>query len=183
MNNDNENDKGNEKDSLFRDSMGMIKRYTHKKIEPDSSRPDATPKKSLADEQQVIKDMMSDDYATIEIDAGDKLFFANPGVQNKTLRKLRKGLFRIDAELDLHGMNVPEAKQQLGLFISECHELGSRCVRVIHGKGKRSGQAGPVLKQKLVVWLPQRDDVLAFCSTIPAHGGTGALYLLLKTKS
>jgi DNA-nicking Smr family endonuclease len=55
------------------------------------------------------------------------------------------------------------------------------CIRIIHGKGKRSrNNKGPVIKTKVNHWLRQRDDVLAFCSARPIDGGTGAIYVLLR---
>jgi DNA-nicking Smr family endonuclease len=72
-----------------------------------------------------------------------------------------------------------EAKAALYEFLSAAGLAGIRCVRVIHGKGRRSGHQGPVLKRKLGRWLQLRDDVLAYCSARPVDGGTGAVYVLL----
>jgi DNA-nicking Smr family endonuclease len=57
---------------------------------------------------------------------------------------------------------------------------GLRCIRVIHGKGLRSGPAGPVLKEEVDHWLRKLDNVAAFASARPVDGGTGALYVLLR---
>lgn len=113
---------------------------------------------------------------------GDGLWFARPGVQDATLRKLRRGYYSIGAELDLHGLRAEAARLALLEFIQTAHERRTRCVRIIHGKGYRSGPRGPVLKQKLNGWLRQRDDVLAFCSARIEDGGTGAVYVLLRNR-
>ncbi|MCW8826282.1 MAG: Smr/MutS family protein, partial [Gammaproteobacteria bacterium] len=84
---------------------------------------------------------------------------------------------RVEAELDLHGFTVNEARVELTEFLHFAMESGLRCVRIIHGKGKSSQ---PILKQKVDYWLRQREEVLAFCSAINRDGGTGALYLLLR---
>jgi len=87
---------------------------------------------------------------------------------------------RVHAQIVLHGMTVAEAKPRLSEFIESCARDGKLCVRVVHGKGLGSGNRGPVLKQKVNRWLRQWDAVLAFVSTRQVHGGTGAVYVLLR---
>ncbi|MDE2069655.1 MAG: Smr/MutS family protein [Gammaproteobacteria bacterium] len=111
---------------------------------------------------------------------GDGLFYAKPGVQDRVLRKLRRGHFSVGAELDLHGLRSEDARLALAEFLQQARGGRVRCVCIIHGKGYRSGPRGPVLKQKLNGWLRQHDGVMAFCSARPADGGTGAVYVLLS---
>jgi len=113
---------------------------------------------------------------------GEGLYYARPGVQQGVLRKLRRGQFSVGDVLDLHGMRSEDARQALAEFLHEVRGRRIRCVRIIHGKGYRSGPRGPVLKQKLNGWLRQRDEVLAFCSARPVDGGTGAVYVLLSSR-
>ncbi|MGH9466509.1 MAG: Smr/MutS family protein, partial [Terriglobales bacterium] len=108
---------------------------------------------------------------------GDGLFYAKAGVQERVLRKLRRGHYSIGAELDLHGLRSEAARLALAEFLHAVRGNRVRCVRIIHGKGYRSGPRGPVLKQKLNGWLRQRAEVLAFRSARPADGGTGAVYV------
>ncbi len=108
--------------------------------------------------------------------------YISPGLQKKVLSKLRQGFFDIDAELDLHGLNAHEARHLLSEFLTRCVVAELRCVHVIHGKGYRSPDNRPVLKNKLNLWLRQHDDVLAFCSSNPDDGGTGAVYVLLRSR-
>ena len=96
------------------------------------------------------------------------------------MRKLARGNFAVQGELDLHGMTVAEAKPALREFISESVYRGHSCVRVVHGKGLGSGERGPILKTKVNNWLRRWDEVLAFVSTRQVHGGTGAVYVLLE---
>jgi DNA-nicking Smr family endonuclease len=95
------------------------------------------------------------------------------------LRRLRRGEFRIQREIDLHGLTVAEAKLALRQFLIETLEQQVRCVRVIHGKGLRSGHRGPVLKTTVSAVLRRTGAVLAYVSARPVDGGTGALYVLL----
>ena len=106
--------------------------------------------------------------------------FQREGVQTQVMRRLRRGLFPIDAELDLHGMTQSIARAELARFIQLNRDRGHRCVRVIHGKGYRSGVRGPVLKIAVDFWLRRHLDVMAFTSARSIDGGTGALYVLLR---
>ncbi|MEN8261151.1 MAG: Smr/MutS family protein [Pseudomonadota bacterium] len=122
----------------------------------------------------------SDDLA--ELSVTDSLSYVTPALQKNILKKMRRGFFDIEAELDLHGFTEREARRQLLCFIHLCVLDGLRCVHIIHGKGYRSLQRNPLLKNKVNLWLRQHDDILAFCSAKPADGGTGAIYALLRKK-
>lgn len=146
----------------------------------DTPKPPAIPLKTLEDEQQVIRDMLSDEYDPSELQPGDMLSYCQPGIQYKVFRKLRAGQYRVAAELDLHGLNARQAKQILLEFLYHVHPGVGECVRIIHGKGNRSDHRGPVIKTKANHWLRQHDRVLAFHSARPVDGGTGAIYVLLR---
>ena len=105
--------------------------------------------------------------------------FARPGVQSAVLKKLRRGQYRVQAELDLHGLTVAEAKSALRGFLARALAQHARCVRVIHGKGLRSGHRGPVLKSTVAAVLRRTGAVLAYSSARQVDGGTGAVYVLL----
>lgn len=166
--------------ALFRDQVGPVKRLRHDRIEPQTRRPQPVPKSSRRDEQQVLSDMLSDYFEPAELDTGEEIYYCREGLQYSVLRKLRRGQFRVGAALDLHGMSRETARKALSDFLQQARRSDTTCVRIIHGKGKRSRNKGPVLKQKLNHWLRQRDEVLAFCSARPNDGGTGAVYVLLK---
>jgi DNA-nicking Smr family endonuclease len=115
-----------------------------------------------------------------ELQPGDELLFRRKGVPENVVRGLRRGLYRIDAEIDLHGYTVAEAHGRLGSFLREARSQRLHCVRVIHGKGLRSGSRGPVLKNSVNAYLRRMDAVLAFVSARPLAGGTGATLVLLS---
>ena len=105
------------------------------------------------------------------------------GLDRRILRRLRKGEFSWQAHIDLHGLNRDEARQAVGRFIKEAQRKGHRCVLIVHGRGLRSKDQLPVLKEKLKAWLTRGSlgtKVLAFSSARPYDGGTGALYVLLR---
>lgn len=166
--------------ALFRRAAGPVKPLFHDKVQRKPGAPSPYPRLKQYDEEQVMRDLLSDEYHPAVMETGEEMSFARPGLQRLLLRRLQRGQFAVGAELDLHGMTVPLARLALTRFLRECRAAGIRCVRVIHGKGYRSRQQGPVLKNKVNSWLRQWDEVLAFCSARPADGGTGALYVLLK---
>jgi DNA-nicking Smr family endonuclease len=166
---------------VFRRAMGDTR-----PLEPDVRAPDYRPKPKpraqfrRTDEEAVLKESLEADIDEIETGSGEALHFHRPSVGRRTMRKLSRGNFSVQAEADLHGMTVPEAKGHLRAFINESVYRGYTCVRVIHGKGLGSGQRGPVLKGKVNNWLRRWEEVLAFVSTRQVHGGTGAIYVLLR---
>ena len=116
---------------------------------------------------------------TPDVAPGDVLSFARPGVQRREIVRLRRGRFDVEADLDLHGRTIADAVAALSRFLEDSRRGGRRCVRIVHGKGFGS-RRGPVMKAHVDRWLRARSEVLAFCSAIPPHGGTGALYVLLR---
>lgn len=166
--------------ALFRDAVGKTRPVGDDHAEPSVPRPAPYPRHTREDEAQVLLDLLSDDYDPAELETGEELLYARPGLQHRLMRKLRRGQFAQGAELDLHGMTVPMAREYLVRFLKACHERNVRCARIIHGKGRGSHARGPVLKQQVNRWLRQREEVLAFCSARPVDGGTGAIYVLLR---
>ncbi len=118
------------------------------------------------------------DPAAVEADGA--LLYCRPGVQQRVVRRLRRGRYTPGADLDLHGLTRREAHPRLDAFLAECRRRGIRCARIVHGKGQRSAEGGPVLKGAVDGWLRRREEVLAFASAPAAHGGTGAVYVLLR---
>lgn len=141
------------------------------------------PEQRQADERAALADSLSDHIAwDIGLETGEQLVYLRAGLSQQTLRKLRRGHWVIQAELDLHGHTTAEAREALIHFLNECQRHDARCVRIIHGKGLRSKNREPVLKAKVANWLMQRDEVLAFCQARQVDGGSGALIALLKAK-
>jgi DNA-nicking Smr family endonuclease len=144
-------------------------------------RPRPIPHQTLDDEREVLADSLSDHILWPEaMESGEELVFLRPGLDRQILRKLRRGHWIIQGELDLHGLTSVEAKAHLIQFLAGCRKRGARCVRIIHGKGLGSKNREPVLKNKVANWLMQRDETLAFCQARAADGGSGAMLVLLK---
>ncbi|MCC5794379.1 MAG: Smr/MutS family protein [Chromatiales bacterium] len=166
--------------TLFRDSVGEVQPVSTRRLHLTPPPPRARARFRRLDEADVMAESLRRVPEPWDLEAGDELSFARPQVAYETLRKLRRGRFAVRAEMDLHGMTSGEARAALREFIDECIDERHFCVRVIHGKGLRSGQRGPVLKSSVNRWLRQWDEVLAFCSAPARDGGTGAIYLLIR---
>jgi DNA-nicking Smr family endonuclease len=115
------------------------------------------------------------------VGSADALSFQRAGVRTQVVRRLRRGLIPVEGELDLHGLSQAAARDQLAEFLDFSRNSGRRCVRIIHGKGYRSGARGPVLKMAVDLWLRRHFDVMAFTSARAVDGGTGAVYVLLRS--
>lgn len=166
--------------ALFRSSVGPVAGVSSgTRRRPSKPMPSARPLMREADERAVIGELL-DTPPPEDIETGDDLHYRSEGVQLSVMRRLRRGQYRCQAEIDLHGMIVDVARQSLAIFLREALDADYRCVRIVHGKGLRSGHRGPVLKTKVAGWLRQRREVLAYCSARPNDGGTGALYVLLR---
>ena len=164
--------------------MGAVKPLASApKAVPELERPAPVARQHLADEQAALAESLSDEFSVESLlDTDEALSFARNGIGSDTLRKLRRGHWVIQAQLDLHGMRTDQAREALAEFLRSCARRGLRCVRVIHGKGLGSVNKEPVLKNKVRNWLVQKDEVIAFCQARAADGGAGALVVLLKAQ-
>ena len=134
------------------------------------------------DELAVMREALSDEFdAETLLDTDDALSYRRTGIGTDVTRKLRKGGWSIQGQLDLHGLRREDAREALVDFIRDAARMGWRCVRVVHGKGLGSPGKTPVLKGKVQSWLIQKQEVLAFVQARPAHGGAGALVVLLAS--
>ncbi len=163
---------------LFRQTVGKVKSIENNTL---LLRADKKPKPMPRPKQDDFSDKLkSTGESTREnLTAEDTLSFLAPGLHKNVLKKLRSGEFGADGQLDLHGLTSSQAKQHLLHFLHSCVEEGCRCVHIIHGKGYRSENNQPVLKNHLNSWLRQHNDVQAFCSAAPRDGGAGAVLVLL----
>jgi DNA-nicking Smr family endonuclease len=168
---------------LFRDAVRDVQpRPTAAQSPIQSPKPRPRARFTRADQQQVLLESLLpvDDPSLLE--TGDELSFRRDHVPSRVLQRLRRGEYAVAAEMDLHGMTAIQARTALADFIKEALYHGYSCVRVVHGKGRRSGPRGPVLKNVVNLWLRKCDVVMAFGSARPIDGGSGAVYVLLRTR-
>ena len=172
--------------NLFANAAGHVSKLSGKhagqqaqmlKKEP----PAPVPRQQQLDDRAVLVESLSDEFdVTTLLEVDDQMSFLRPGIGVDVLKKLRRGNWRIQAQLDLHGLRQDEARERLGEFLRACGKQGLRCLRIVHGKGLGSPGKAPVLKSRVQRWLVQKNEVLAFVQAKPADGGAGALVVLLQ---
>lgn len=182
MSDDDSSDKDDDADLFRRLTAGITPLRTPDKVPAPRVKPVPRAKFSRADDTEVMRESMEAGIDELETSSGEHLRFNRPAVGRRTMRRLARGNFSVQAELDLHGMTIPEARDALQNFLEGSRDFGHGCVRIVHGKGLGSGPRGPVLKNKVNTWLRRRDEVLAFTSARQIDGGTGALYVLLRQR-
>jgi DNA-nicking Smr family endonuclease len=165
---------------LFRDAVSDVKPLhgDHHPVSP-RRRPVRARFKRLERFAAVVEESLQEAPGDPLVEGGEPLSFRRPGVADTVLRKLRRGEYRLSGELDLHGLTVAQAKQALGAFLAAALARHAGCVRIIHGKGLRSGQSGPALKNLVNGVLRRTSAVMAFVSARPEDGGTGVVWVLL----
>ncbi|HEU4458532.1 MAG TPA: Smr/MutS family protein [Methylibium sp.] len=146
-------------------------------------RPAPLPLQRLRDEQAVMREALSDDFDVESLlDTDEALSWRRSEIGAEVVRKLRRGVWATQAQVDLHGLRRDEARERLADFLREAGKHGLRCVRVVHGKGHGSPGRQAVLKGKVKSWLVQKAEVLAFVQARASEGGAGALIVLLATR-
>ena len=123
---------------------------------------------------------------------------ANPpplsAIDRRLTQRLGRGLRKVEARIDLHGMRQGEAQEALHAFLTRAQASGLGLVLVITGKGSVSmrGEAGfmpdrdvGILRRALPNWLalPRfRSLVVGFAPAHRRHGGEGAVYVQIRRR-
>jgi DNA-nicking Smr family endonuclease len=172
-----------EEKEMFSIAVGRVSPLPRKdRSTLSKEQPPPIPVQQQLDEQRVLRETMSDEWDTSSLlDTDEALSFRRPGIGQDVVRKLRKGEWTVQAQVDLHSLRTDEAREALGIFVRESYKNGLRCVRVVHGKGLGSPGKVPVLKSKVQSWLIQKNQVLAFVQATPVQGGAGAVLVLLQS--
>lgn len=171
--------------TLFRQAVGPVQPLrAQERALPQPRKPAPLPRQRQRDEAAVLAEALSDEFdASTLLDTDEHLSYRRAGIGPDVTRKLRRGHWAIQAQIDLHGLRREQAREQLARFIREAQQQGLRCVRVVHGKGLGSPGKTPVLKGRVQGWLAQKKEVLAFVQARPAEGGAGALVVLLQPRN
>lgn len=166
--------------ALFRDAIGPVRRLPEAGEAPRRPRP--APRAHMAERDE--REARSEFERLLEggpLEAGDTLRYRRDELSPRMLRRLARGHYAVQDELDLHHADARQAEAMLRQFLAETRDAGGGCVRIVHGKGLHADGA-PALKNLVDRLLRQRADVLAFHSAPPAQGGTGAVLVLLKPR-
>ncbi len=188
-------DISDEDKALFRGVMQSVRPLDQKKLKKATkitkNRTSATANKQRTASHQrppaqdnpqdtPAQDNLSNHSTLPPVSGQEVMQFNRSGVQTRQLNKLRRGQMPIEAELDLHGMSLAQARPALVKFIDQCQQHQRRHVVVVHGKGPPGHHSPPKMKNSVNNWLRQIPAVLAFHSCQAKDGGTGAVYVLLK---
>lgn len=171
--------------SLFKQQMRGVKPIKYDKADLNKKVKNKQQLKVLRENaansltKELIIDGLSDQFV-IDVEPEEFLYWASNGVQESQMRRLKAGQIPFAGTIDLHGLTVDQSRQLLWDFLEEATQLEIRCVRVTHGKALRKDKSKPILKSYINTWLRQHPQILGFCSCQPKHGGTGAVYILLK---
>jgi DNA-nicking Smr family endonuclease len=175
--------------NLFQSQLGGVKRmpvsdrYVPPTVPKGLAGTAAAPARKLTqaeDDAAVLRESLSDLFEVDHyLEDDPALNYSAPGVGPDVMKKLRKGHWPVQDELDLHGMNRDQARDALGAFLTKAGQRNHRCVCVIHGRGFGSRGQEPVLKTMVHSWLVQK-GVVAFCQARNNDGGEGALIVLLR---
>lgn len=167
---------------LFRQAIGTVRRIRPDRAEARRAPPRADPVQRRRDERAVMDELAHVDLEPADVEIGEEISWLRPGLQYRVLRRLRRGHYSIGDELDLHGMNTETAGRVVREFIDHARARGLGCVKIIHGKGLRSGPDGPRLKRLAARILTRHPHVLALSGARRNDGGTGAVYVLLRNR-
>ena len=169
---------------LFHEAIGPVRRHVSDSAPGNTvAKPEPEPKQFLLDEARVRDELLDMPIDPGEMEVGEELSFLRDGYRPDLLKRLKRGHFSIEDEIDLHQMNAEVARSAVVEFMVEAKRRGLHCIKLIHGKGLRSRAGGPVIKRLVDKMLRQRDDVVGFASARSEHGGTGATVVLLKYRN
>jgi DNA-nicking Smr family endonuclease len=168
--------------TLFQKAAGAVQRLpAHGRVHHVPEPPAPIPAQRQLDDQRVLKESLSDEFdASTLLEVDEAMSFRRPGIGIDVARKLRRGHWSIQGEIDLHGLRREDAREALAEFLREAVRNHWRCIRVVHGKGLGSPGKMPVLKGRVHSWLIQKNEVLAFVQARADEGGAGAVVVLLK---
>ncbi|WP_300650705.1 Smr/MutS family protein [Pseudomonas sp.] len=170
--------------ALFKAELRGVQPIKHDRADIGKAKPDRIKLASLRQAATVRVDTVRvdglSDQFVIDVGPEDPLYWAANGVQEGQMRKLKLGQISFEGSLDLHGMTVEKARDTLWEFLAEASKLEVRCVRITHGKAVRMDGRKPMIKSHVNTWLRQHPQVLGFTSCVAKHGGTGAVYVMLK---
>lgn len=169
--------------ALFRAAIGPVRPLPAPPVPPARPKPRPRARMAELDEREALGEMQHGvEDGAFQLERGDAMAYRRDHVPAQVLRRLARGEYAAQDELDLHHADARRAGQLLRAFLADARAAGHGCVSIVHGKGLHSEGSYPVLKNVVDQILRQRSDVLAFHSAPPSRGGTGAVLVLLAPR-
>ncbi|HET9047651.1 MAG TPA: Smr/MutS family protein [Chiayiivirga sp.] len=165
--------------ALFHEAIGPVRELAASAPLPRPAPPSPRPRSQERDEAEALQQLRTSPFTAAHLGPGDRLEYLHEAYPSSLLRRLKRGQYAVQDEIDLHRLSQLQAEAVLRAFLLEVRQQGHRCVRIVHGKGLRSGDQGPVLKALVDRVLRQRADVIAFASAPEREGGSGAVVCVL----
>lgn len=165
--------------ALFHEAIGPVRELAPVQALPRPEPPPPRPRSRERDEAEALQQLRTAPFQASSVGPGDRLEYLREGFPPSLLRRLKRSQYSVQDEIDLHRLTQAQAEIVLREFLQQARQHGFRCVRIVHGKGLRSGDQGPVLKALVDRALRQRADVIAFASAPESEGGSGAVVCLL----
>jgi DNA-nicking Smr family endonuclease len=168
--------------NLFRNAIGDVEPLkVAARVDHRRAKPEPIAHQHAADEAAALAESISDGGdLDVWLEGDEATSWTREGLSNEVVRKLKRGHWVVQSDLDLHGERVEGARDLVAHFLRDAVKRRQRCVRIVHGKGHGSVGKQPILKGKVKNWLVQKDEVLAFCQAREIDGGGGALIVLLR---
>jgi len=167
--------------ALFRAAIGPVREFAAPPAAPEKPRPAPSTRMRDLDDADARSEFQRALDSTPLL-AEDALSHRRADVPQRVLRRLARGQYAVQDEIDLHGADLAQAEVLVRRFLREATDTGMGCVRIVHGKGLNAPDRVPTLKNAVDRLLRQRADVLAFHSAPAAQGGTGAVLVLLSKR-
>jgi len=167
---------------IFRESVGRVRPVDDDRHSGGAEPPAPLARQLRKDEAAVMDELLSHEFDPADLEIGEEMHYLRSGVRPRVLPRLRRGQYSVQDEIDLHHMNQTLAHQVVMEFIDHAQRRNFGCVKIIHGKGMKSGPQGPKIKVLVNRLLRRHKAVMAFASARSNDGGTGAVYVLLSRK-
>lgn len=167
--------------ALFRNAIGPVRELQAAPLPPQSPKPRPSTRMAERDDAEARSEFRQLLDGPL-LQGGDSMRYRRDEIPPRVLRRLGRGEYAAQEELDLHHSDAQQATALLRLFLRDAVDAGVGCVRIVHGKGLNSSPDAPILKNLVDRLLRQRADVLAFHTAPGGQGGTGAVLVLLRPR-
>lgn len=165
---------------LFSDAVAKVKPFVLDTIHPvkmaSKFNKSVASKKSSTQQNKALAQFHFSDEFEPHLNKQGPMKYLRDGVDSFEVKNLRRGYYRPDLILDLHGLDQQQAKKELAALLYACQKEHAQCICIVHGIGSY------ILKNKVPHWLVQHPDVMAFHQAPLEWGGDGALLALIELK-